>query len=77
MPTLCPCCLSAFVKVFNATPRSLCDLQENAEQAVREMLQQFSHDRGLPEVPSPLLHLLEAVATLKTSMLWCGQRWFE
>jgi hypothetical protein len=25
-------------------------VQENAEQAVREMLQQFSHDRGLPEV---------------------------
>jgi hypothetical protein len=28
------------------------------------MLQQFSRDRGLPEVPSPLLHLQEAVATL-------------
>lgn len=42
--------LSACVKVLNAIPRSFPDSQENAEQAVREMLQQFSRDRGLPEV---------------------------
>lgn len=33
--------------------------QENAEQAVREMLQQFSEDRGLPEVRCFLKALLQ------------------
>jgi hypothetical protein len=31
-------------------------MQENAEQAVREMLQQFSLDRGLPQVTIAAAH---------------------